>query len=158
VVVSGTDIVRPCGQSKPDNMEAPLFGPTRSLDFELEVAVVVGPGNNLGEPIPIGQAEEHLFGLVLLNDWSARDIQAWEYVPLGPFLGKNFATSISPWVVPLEALEPFRCAGPAQSPEPLPYLRQSGPQAYDIRLEVHLQGANMEGPQRICSSNFKYLY
>jgi fumarylacetoacetase len=158
IVVSGTDVVRPRGQSKPDSAESPLFGPSRALDFELEMAVFVGPGNELGRPIPIGEADEHLFGLVLLNDWSARDIQAWEYVPLGPFLAKNFATSISPWVVPLAALQPFRCPGPKQSPEPLPYLRTSGPQAYDIELEVSLRGATMDEPQTICGSNFKYLY
>ncbi len=158
VVVSGTDVVRPHGQSKPEGAESPLFVPTRSLDFELEMAVFVGPGNALGRPIPVEQADEHLFGLVLLNDWSARDVQAWEYVPLGPFLAKNFATSISPWVVPLAALQPFRCAGPAQSPEPLSYLRTAGPQAYDVRLEVALQGARMAAPHVVCASNFKHLY
>jgi fumarylacetoacetase len=158
VVVSGTDVRRPCGQSKPDSAEKPLFGPSRSLDFELEMAVFVGPGNELGRPVPIAEAEEHLFGLVLLNDWSARDIQAWEYVPLGPFLAKNFATSVSPWVVTLEALGPFRCAGPAQDPAPLPYLQQSGPQAFDIHLEVTLQGERMDRPHVISTSNFKYLY
>jgi fumarylacetoacetase len=158
IVVSGTAVRRPCGQSKPETAPAPLFGPSRSLDFELEVAVLVGPGNELGKPIPVGAAQDHLFGLVLLNDWSARDIQAWEYVPLGPLLAKNFATSISPWVVPLEALEPFRCAGPTQDPTPLPYLRAEGPQAYDIHLEVTIQGETMERPQRVCTSNFKYLY
>jgi fumarylacetoacetase len=158
VVVSGTDVRRPCGQYKPEGADAPVFGPTRSLDFELEVAAVVGPGNRLGEPIPIDQAEEHVFGLVLLNDWSARDIQAWEYVPLGPFLGKSFATSISPWIVPLEALEPFRCAGPTQEPVPLPYLSQPGPGAFDIRLEVWLGGEGMAEAHRVCQSNFRYLY
>jgi fumarylacetoacetase len=158
VVVSGTDFPRPCGQSKPEGAEAPQFGPTRSLDFELEAAAVVGPGNELGTPVGIDQAGEHLFGMVLLNDWSARDIQAWEYVPLGPFLGKNFATSISPWVVTLDALGPFRCAGPAQDPEPLPYLRQSRPWSFDVRLEVYLRGAKMDRPHRVCASNFKYLY
>jgi fumarylacetoacetase len=158
IVLSGTDIHRPCGQSKPDKAEAPLFGPSRSLDFELEMAVFIGPGNEFGKPIPINQSEEHLFGVVLLNDWSARDIQAWEYVPLGPFLAKNFATSISPWVVTMEALEPFRCAGPAQSPAPLPYLQVAGPAAYDIHLEVLLQSEKMEQPARIAHSNFKYLY
>ena len=158
VVISGTDVVRPCGQSKPEKADAPVFGPSRSLDFELEMAVFVGPGNDLGRPIPINRAEEHLFGLVLLNDWSARDIQAWEYQPLGPFLAKNFATSISPWVVPLEALAPFRTAGPAQQPEPLPYLSAPGPGAFDIHLEVQLQSASMAAPHTICKSNFKYLY
>jgi fumarylacetoacetase len=158
IVVSGTDVRRPRGQSKPEKAEVPLFGPSRSLDFELEMGAFVGPGNELGRPIPIAQAEEHLFGIVLLNDWSARDIQAWEYVPLGPFLAKNFATSISPWVVTLEALEPFRVAGPVQNPTPLPYLQTSGPGAYDIRLEVLLQSDRMDRPARISLSNFKYLY
>jgi fumarylacetoacetase len=158
VVVSGTGVRRPKGQSKPDTAPAPLFGPSRSLDFELEMAAFVGPGNELGRPIPVGSAADHLFGLVLLNDWSARDVQAWEYIPLGPFLAKNFCTSISPWVVPFEALEPFRTAGPAQEPAPLPYLRTAGDQAYDIHLEVDLQSEKMDRPQRICTSNFKYLY
>jgi fumarylacetoacetase len=158
VVVSGTGVRRPCGQSKPEGTDAPAFGPSRSLDFELEVAAVVGLGNELGRPIATAEATEHLFGLVLLNDWSARDIQAWEYVPLGPFLGKNFATSISPWVVPLEALEPFRTPGPPQDPVPLPYLQTEGPQAYDIRLEVYLRPASSDRPHRICASNFKHLY
>jgi fumarylacetoacetase len=158
LVVSGADVVRPHGQSKPEKAAAPVFGPSRALDFELEMAVLIGPGNALGQPIPIGQAEEHLFGLVLLNDWSARDIQAWEYQPLGPFLAKNFATTISPWVVPLEALEPFRSPGPAQDPAPLPYLTPPGPGAFDIHLEVHLQTAAMSEPSVICRSNFKHLY
>jgi fumarylacetoacetase len=122
------------------------------------VAAVVGPGNPLGSPIPIERAYEHLFGLVLLNDWSARDIQGWEYVPLGPFLGKNFCTSISPWVVPLEALERFRCPGPVQDPSPLPYLRESEPRSFDLHLEVLLTTAAMQQPVRIASSNFRYLY
>jgi fumarylacetoacetase len=158
IVVSGTDLHRPHGQSKPESADAPLFGPSRSLDFELEVGALVGPGNALGVPIPTSEALDHLFGMVLVNDWSARDIQAWEYVPLGPFLGKNFGTSISPWVVTMEALEPFRTDGPAQDPVPLPYLRTSGPMAYDIHLEVHLQSERMDSPVRLCRSNFKYLY
>jgi fumarylacetoacetase len=158
VVVSGEEIIRPRGQSKPEKAEAPIFGPTRSLDFELEMAAFVGPGNYRGQQIPVAEAEDHLFGLVLLNDWSARDIQAWEYAPLGPFLAKNFATSISPWVVPLEALEPFRCPGPTQQPTPLPYLQATGPGAFDIRLEVELQSASMTEPSRISASNFRYLY
>jgi fumarylacetoacetase len=158
IVASGTNIRRPRGQSKPDWVETPIFGPTKSLDFELETAVFVGQGNHPGQPIAADKANEHLFGLVLLNDWSARDIQAWEYVPLGPFLAKNFATSVSPWVVPLDALEPFRCPGPTQDPTPLPYLQVAGPQAYDIRLEVLLQSAHMTRAQRICASNFKFLY
>jgi fumarylacetoacetase len=158
IMVSGADVIRPRGQSKSDKEISPSFGPSRSLDFELEMAVFIGPGNMLGQPIPIAQASDHLFGLVLLNDWSARDIQAWEYVPLGPFLAKNFATSISPWVVPLDALEPWRIAGPGQQPTPLPYLQTHGSSSYDIHLEVSLQSAKMDRPQRICASNFKYLY
>ncbi|HSN56479.1 MAG TPA: fumarylacetoacetase, partial [Candidatus Sulfomarinibacteraceae bacterium] len=159
VVVSGTDVRRPRGQFKPADADRPVYGPSRLMDFELEMGFFVGPGNALGEPIPIADAPEHIFGMVLVNDWSARDIQAWEYVPLGPFLGKSFATSISPWVVTMDALEPFRCAGPAQTdPEPLPYLRTSGDQAYDIRLEVLLQGADMAEPATIATSNFRYLY
>ncbi len=152
IVTSGTEIRRPHGQMKPPDATAPIFGTCRQLDYELELGWFIGPGNELGEPIPIEQAEEQIFGLVLVNDWSARDIQAWEYQPLGPFLGKNFATSISPWVVPLEALEPFRVKGIKQDPEPLPYLRQPGSGSFDIHLEVHLQG------ERICASNFRHLY
>jgi fumarylacetoacetase len=136
----------------------PTFGPSRSLDFELETGFFVGPGNALGESIPAPAAPEHMFGMVLVNDWSARDIQAWEYVPLGPFLAKNFATSISPWVVPMEALEPFRTAGPVQDPPPLPYLRTQGDWSYDIHLEAWLQTEQMDRPFRISRSNFKYLY
>jgi fumarylacetoacetase len=127
------------------------------LDFELELGVFVGSGNELGHPIPIAKADEYLFGVVLVNDWSARDIQAWEYVPLGPFLAKNFGTSISPWVVPLEALEPFRVPGPVQDPEPFPYL-QSTAGVYDIHLEVSIQGAKMDRPHVVCRSNAKHLY
>jgi fumarylacetoacetase len=158
VVISGTDLHRPHGQTKPGDAAKPVFGPSRSLDFELELGVFVGPGNELGRPILVETTPDHLFGMVLVNDWSARDIQAWEYVPLGPFLAKNFGTSISPWVVPLEALEPFRVAGPAQDPPPFPYLRTTGERAYDIHLEVWLQGEKMEGPHRICTSNAKHLY
>jgi fumarylacetoacetase len=158
VVISGTDVVRPNGQSKPDKALEPIFGPSRSLDFELEMAAFVGPGNDLGHSIPVTEAEDHLFGMVLLNDWSARDIQAWEYAPLGPFLGKNFLTSISPWVVPLEALEPFRCPGPSQAPTPLPYLQARGHGAFNIHLEVLLQTATMQQATCICRSNFNFLY
>ncbi len=158
VVVSGTDLHRPLGQTKSDDAPAPTFGPSRSLDFELEMGAFVGPGNELGRPVPVGEAPEHIFGMVLVNDWSARDIQKWEYVPLGPFLAKNFGTSISPWVVTMEALEPFRTAGPVQDPAPLDYLRTQGGWAYDIHLEVWLQGERMERAERICASNAKYLY
>lgn len=158
LVPSGTDIIRPCGQTSADDAGPPTFGPSKSLDFELEMGCFVGPGNPLGQPVPVAQAAEHIFGLVLVNDWSARDIQRWEYVPLGPFLGKNFGTSLSPWIVPMVALEPFRTAGPLQEPTPLPYLRTAGDQAYDIHLEVWLQTERMEQPQRICATNAKHLY
>lgn len=158
VVVSGTDVRRPCGQTKREGNPGPTFGSSRSLDFELELGAFVGTGNDLGEPIPIERAGEHLFGLVLVNDWSARDIQKWEYVPLGPFLAKNFATSISPWVVTFDALEPFRVAGPKQDPEPLPYLRCPAAQAYDIHLEVWLETREASAPARICASNARHLY
>lgn len=156
VVISGTDVIRPRGQVASNG--APEFIPSRSLDFELEMAFFIGAGNNLGEPISIENAHEHIFGMVLLNDWSARDIQAWEYQPLGPFLAKNFATSISPWVVTMDALEPFRVDGPKQEPAPLPYLITDSAYGYDIRLEVTLQSANMDIPQTISHSNMKYLY
>jgi len=159
VVVSGTDVRRPKGQTKADDAESPIYGPSRLMDFELEMGFFVGPGNALGEPIPIDEAAEHIFGMVLVNDWSARDIQKWEYVPLGPFLGKNFGTSISPWVVTMDALEPFRCAGPAQDdPEPLDYLKNPGDCAYDIPLEVLLHTEQMDTPETIATSNFKYMY
>jgi fumarylacetoacetase len=158
LIVSGAEVRRPCGQSKPDAAAAPIYGPSHALDFELEMAVFIGPGNARGQPIPIAEVEEHLFGMVILNDWSARDIQAWEYVPLGPFLGKNFATSISPWVVTMEALAPFRVAAPPQDPPPLPYLQEPMRTTYDIHLEVHLQGEKMREATRICASNFRYLY
>lgn len=156
VVVSGSDVRRPCGQIKDDD-GPPVYGPSRRLDFELEVGFFVGGGNDMGESIPVERAHEHIFGLVIVNDWSARDIQKWEYVPLGPFLGKNFATSISPWVVTLGALEPFRTDGPKQDPLPLPYLRTSRPSAYDIELEVFLQPESSD-EQTICRSNYSYLY
>jgi len=158
IVLSGTAIRRPLGQMRPAGMEKPVFGPCQQLDYELEIGWFIGQGNMLGEPIPIDEAEDHIFGLVLVNDWSARDIQAWEYQPLGPFLAKNFATSISPWVVPLEALEPFRTAGPKQDPEPLPYLRAKRPGAFDIQLETYLKTDRMALPERISSVNFSTMY
>jgi fumarylacetoacetase len=158
IVPSGTDLCRPRGQTKADDALAPTFGPSRNVDFELEMGFFVGPGNELGQPISIAEAREHIFGMVLVNDWSARDIQKWEYVPLGPFLAKNFGTSISPWVVTLDALEPFCVPGPVQDPAPLPYLQTTGPQVYDIHLEVTLQTAQMDKPHRICASNAKHLY
>ena len=158
VVVSGTDFHRPHGQTKADDAPAPSFGPSRAIDFELEVGYLIGPGTELGHAVPIERAWDHIFGFVLVNDWSARDIQRWEYQPLGPFLGKNFCTSISPWVVTLEALAPFRVEGPAQSPEPLPYLASSGARTFDIELEVLLRGASMAEAEVIARSNYRSLY
>ena len=144
IVASGTDVRRPKGQIKPPDKETPIFSPTRALDYELETAFLIGPENKLGEPVPIDRAVDHIFGLVLMNDWSARDIQTWEYQPLGPFLAKNFCTSISPWVVTLEALEPFRKPLPSQDPTPLPYLRLTNDFLYDIQLEARLQTGKMK--------------
>jgi fumarylacetoacetase len=158
VVVSGTKVRRPRGQLKPPGAEVPSFGASKRLDFELEIGAVIGQPSPLGEMLSEAQAEEIIFGFVLLNDWSARDIQQWEYVPLGPFQGKAFATSISPWVVSREALEPFRLHGPRQEPAPLPYLRQTQPNNYNVELEVGLRAASMEGLARICHTNFKYMY
>jgi fumarylacetoacetase len=158
VVVSGTRVRRPRGQLKPPNVDSPSFGPCKRLDFELEMGVVVGQPSPMGAMLSEAQAEEMIFGFVLLNDWSARDIQQWEYVPLGPFQAKAFATSISPWVVTREALQPFRLAGPEQDPTPLPYLRQTQSNNYDLELEVALRAASMKAPQSICRTNFKYMY
>ena len=158
VVASGTEVKRPRGQLKPPNVEAPSFGPCKRLDFELEMGFIVGQGSKMGEMLTESQAEEMIFGFVILNDWSARDIQQWEYVPLGPFLAKAFATSISPWVVTREALEPFRLHGPEQKPEPLAYLRQAQPNNYDMELDVSLRAAGMNEAQNICRTNFKYMY
>jgi fumarylacetoacetase len=147
VVVSGTPIVRPRGQRRPPGTAAPTFGPSQALDIEAELGFVVGQATELGTPVSVDEAGDHLFGVVLLNDWSARDIQAWEYVPLGPFLGKSFATSISAWVVPLDALAAARVPVPGQDPEPLPYLRGTDPpQGLDIRCEVELNGTVITRP------------
>ncbi len=158
IVVSGNDVRRPQGQIKPPDADVPTFGATRSFDYELEMAFLIGPGNALGEPVAIDRAEEHIFGMVLMNDWSARDVQAWEYQPLGPFLAKNFCTSISPWVVTLEALEPFRRPLPPQDPEPLPYMRAPNDCTYDIHLEAQLQISSMDAPHVITRTNFQHLY
>jgi len=158
VVVSGTKVQRPRGQLKPPNAEYPSFGPCKRLDFELEMGAVVGQRSPMGEMLTEAQAEQMIFGFVLLNDWSARDIQQWEYVPLGPFQAKAFATSISPWIVTREALEPFRVHGPEQDPVPLPYLRQMQPNNYDLQLDVGLRAAQMKQSTRICRTNFKYMY
>jgi fumarylacetoacetase len=158
VVVSGTPVRRPRGQLKPPTADVPSFGPCKRLDFELEMGVVVGQPSVMGEMLAEKQAEEMIFGFVILNDWSARDIQQWEYVPLGPFQAKAFATSISPWVVTREALAPFRLHGPAQDPKPLAYLQQTQPNNYDMALEVDLRAAPMNAPKNISRTNFKYMY
>lgn len=158
VVVSGTPIRRPRGQTRPDADKPPQFGACKLLDFELEMAYFIGPGNQLGEPIPINQAREHIFGLVIMNDWSARDIQKWEYQPLGPFLAKNFGTTISPWVVTMDALEPFIIDNIKQDPSPMPYLTQNFPYTFDIVLQVGIQAENMTTPTNVCTSNMKNLY
>jgi fumarylacetoacetase len=158
IVVSGTEVKRPHGQMKPPDASAPVFGPSKSLDFELETAFFIGPGSPLGQPVSVNQAEDHIFGIVLMNDWSARDIQTWEYQPLGPFLAKNFCTSISPWVVTLEALNPFRKPLAAQDPIPMSYLKRANDFTFDIQLEARLQTARMRKPRTITRSNFQNLY
>lgn len=157
IVPSGIPVHRPMGQTLPAGETSPVFGPSRLVDFELETAFITTDANIMGENIPVHEAEQYIFGMVLLNDWSARDIQKWEYVPLGPFLAKNFASSISPWIITMDALEPFRTAGPKQNPTPLPYLQQKGKQAFDIHLEAYVAPENAE-PTRVTKSNFKYMY
>ncbi|MFM0174597.1 fumarylacetoacetase [Paraburkholderia sediminicola] len=158
VVVSGTPVRRPNGQLKLPDQDRPVFGACRKLDIELETGFVIGAGNALGEPVACADAEAHIFGMVLLNDWSARDIQQWEYVPLGPFNAKTFATTISPWIVTLDALEPFRVAQPAQEPQPLAYLRHDGEHAFDITLEVKLRPHQAKEASTIALTNFKHMY
>jgi fumarylacetoacetase len=161
IVVSGTPVKRPSGQLKPANAEVPFFAASKRLDYEAELGFVIGPGNALGKRIPVEKAIEHVFGVVLLNDWSARDMQAWEYVPLGPFLAKSFATTISPWIVTLDALEPFRCP-PFQraddDPRPLDYLRHEKDHGYDITLEMHLKTAKMKAPHRLSRGTSRDSY
>lgn len=157
ILLSGTPIHRPKGQQKPNDEEPPVFGPSKLLDFELEMAFITFDGKPLGDSISTEEAEDFIFGMVIFNDWSARDIQKWEYVPLGPFLAKNFASSISPWIVTLDALEPFRTAGPKQDPKVFPYLEYQGDKNIDIKLSVELQAENGE-PNVICESNYKYMY
>lgn len=157
IVVSGTPLHRPLGQTKAPDASEPTFGPSQRVDFELEMAFITCQPNALGSRIKPADAEEHIFGMVLFNDWSARDMQVWEYVPLGPFLAKNFGSSISPWIVTLDALEPFRVQGPEQNPAPLPYLKTSGAHNFDIHLEVGIQPEGSE-EKTVCRSNFKYMY
>lgn len=157
IVVSGAEIHRPKGQTKPDNAELPEFGPSRQVDFELEVAFITGRQTDLGTSVTTAEAEDHIFGLVLFNDLSARDIQKWEYVPLGPFLAKNFGSVISPWIITLDALEPFRVSGPKQEPAVLPYLQFDGDHNFDVQLDVLIQPENQR-EQLVCHSNYKYMY
>lgn len=157
IVVSGTEINRPKGQMKPADADQPVFGPCQQLDFELEMAFIINKNTEMGESIPTQEAEDAIFGMVVFNDWSARDIQSWEYVPLGPFLAKNFGSSVSPWVVTLEALEPFRTASPKQDPEVLDYLKFEGNKNYDINLEVYIQPENGDH-NLISKSNYKHMY
>jgi fumarylacetoacetase len=168
IVVSGTPVVRPRGQSKPSDAPAPSFGPAKRLDYEVELGFVVGPGNALGRPVPVKRALAHVFGVVLLNDWSARDIQAWEYQPLGPFLAKSFASTVSPWIVTLEALAPFRCTAHVRAegdPRPLEYLLDPADQregGYAIELEMYLRSARMRAqkmpPHRLSRGSFTDSY
>jgi fumarylacetoacetase len=164
IVVSGTGIVRPQGQTKAPGAVSPVFAPSKRLDYEAELGFLVGPGNRLGKSIPVKEGLNHIFGVVLLNDWSARDIQAWEYQPLGPFLAKSFATTISPWIVTMDALEPYRCpafARAEQDPSPLPYLLDEADQregGFAIEVEMHLSTAKMKSPVRLSRGSFRDSY
>ena len=159
VIVSGTDVIRPSGQLKPNADDRPIFSPCKRLDFELETAFVVGKGNNIGQPIAVNEAAAHIFGMVLLNDWSARDIQKWEYVPLGPFNAKTFASEVSPWIVTMDALAPFKTSCPTQEPKPLAYLNEkASDSSFDITLSVELLPENADEATVVCETNFKYMY
>ena len=158
IVVSEVDVYRPKGQIKPIDSDSPIFSASKRVDFELEMGFIIGKNSSLGQSVSTNQAEEYIFGKVLFNDWSARDIQKWEYVPLGPFLGKSFASSISPWVVTIEALDPFKVKGPAQDPEVLEYLKYEGLKNYDINLSVSIIPEKSDIESVICRSNFKYMY
>jgi len=159
VIVSGTDVIRPSGQLKPNADDRPIFSPCKRLDFELETAFVVGKGNNIGQPIAVDEAADHIFGMVLLNDWSARDIQKWEYVPLGPFNAKTFASEVSPWIVTMDALAPFKTSYPTQEPKPLAYLNEkASDSSFDITLSVELLPENANEATLVCETNFKYMY
>ncbi len=157
IIPSGIPIHRPQGQTMPAGSDQPIFGPSKLVDFELEMAFITTDANNMGQPISVEEAEDYIFGMVVFNDWSARDIQKWEYVPLGPFLAKNFASSISPWIVTLDALEPFRTSGPEMEKPVLDYLKSSNDKTYDIHLEVDITPQQGK-PTTICKSNFKHLY
>jgi len=157
IVVSGTEIHRPKGQQRPDDSQPPVFGPCKLLDFELEMAFIIGQPTKMGESISTAEADDYIFGLALFNDWSARDIQKWEYIPLGPFLAKSFASTVSPWIVTLDALEPFRTEGYEQDPAVLPYLEYEGQKNYDIKLEVAIQ-PEAGAAKVVCNSNFKHMY
>lgn len=157
IVISGTPVKRPLGQTMPEGTTSPVFGPSKLLDFELEVGYIIGRETKLGSRVPVDQAEDYIFGLLLFNDWSARDIQKWEYVPLGPFLGKNFASTVSPWVVTFDALEPFRVQGPDQQSPVLPYLKQTGKHNFDISLEAAIKTSS--GDEKVVTrTNYKYMY
>jgi len=158
VFPTGFDVRRPCGQTKADDAASPVYGPSRLLDFELEMGFFVGKANDHGTRVSTAEVVEHIFGLVLVNDWSARDLQKWEYQPLGPFLGKSFATTISPWVVPLDALEPFRTSAQKRETPILEYLQETQDSAYDIELEAYVQSADMTEPMRLARTNFKHMY
>ena len=159
VIVGGTDVIRPSGQLKPNADERPIFSPCKRLDFELETAFVVGRGNDISQPIAVDAAADHIFGMVLLNDWSARDIQKWEYVPLGPFNAKTFASEVSPWIVTMDALAPFKTACPTQEPKPLAYLNEKDSNnSFDINLSVELLPENSDEATVVCETNFKYMY
>lgn len=157
IIPSGISINRPMGQTLPNGETTPVFGPSRMVDFEMETAFITTDVNIMGENIPVNEAEDYIFGMVLMNDWSTRDVQKWEYVPLGPFLSKNFATSISPWIITMDALEPFRTKGPKQDPAPLPYLQIKGKHNFDINLEVAIQPENTEATV-VSKTNSKYMY
>jgi fumarylacetoacetase len=157
ICVSGHSFYRPKGQQKPPDSELPVFGPTKALDFELETAFIIGKDTDMGDSVTTAAADDYIFGMTLFNDWSARDIQTWEYVPLGPFLAKNFASTISPWIVTLEALEPFRVKGYEQTPKLLPYLQYEGEKNVDINLEVYIRPQNGK-ENLVCRSNYKYMY
>jgi len=157
ICVSGHSFYRPKGQQKPADSDVPVYGPSKLLDIELETAFVIGKSTRMGDSVTTSAADEYIFGMVLFNDWSARDIQTWEYVPLGPFLSKNFASTISPWIVTLEALEPYRTKGYVQDPKVLPYLEYTGDKNVDIKLDVFLKPEKGE-ENLICSSNYKYMY